>query len=220
VQEPGYGHAPPEQLASGYDHEACGLALLGDRPVVWTDRSVWALESDGSTSELMTLPAMPVCAPVHLDDAYWWLNDEGELVGLALDGSLRFVEIAIPLRSDVAILCAWGDSLLAADGVLYDLDPSTNTATPLAQAPLPDVQCLAGLPDGRAYGVCGHGIGHVFRVDREPAQCVALGAAATAVGHHRYGFEFAGAATSAEGAIFLGEHDRGGHLWAYYPSLG
>ena len=104
-------------------------------------------------------------------------------------------------------------------GALHDVDPGAGTAAAFARPPLPDVQCLAGLPDGRAYGVCGHGIGHVFRADRAPAGCVALGAAATAVNHQRYGFEFAAAAASPEGVLFLAEHDRGGHLWAYYPPL-
>ncbi|MDX9982317.1 MAG: hypothetical protein RBU25_20015, partial [Lentisphaeria bacterium] len=136
------------------------------------------------------------------------------------DGPLCPTPVTVPLASDRAALCAWGNTLLAAaDGVLFDLDPARNEGELIGRAPLPEVQCLAGLPDGRAYGVCGRGIGHVFRVDREPARCVALGAAATAVGAHRYGFSFSRAATTTEGVIFLGEHDRSGHLWAYYPPL-
>jgi len=220
VQEPGYGHAAPVLLASGLDREVRALALVGDRPVVWIDRCVTAVQADGCLLELADLSAPPACSPVRLGDAYWWLSEDGALAGLGLDGSPRFSDLAVPLPGKSAALCAWGDTLLAAaNGVLYDIDPAAGSAAAFAHTPLPDVQCLAGLPDGRAYGVCGHGIGHVFRVDREPARCVALGAAATAVGHHRYGFEFSAATASAEGVIFLGEHDRGGHLWAYYPPL-
>lgn len=220
VQEPGFGRPAPVLLAEGSDHTVAGLALLGDRVAVWGDYRVRAVNPDGSLTDLADLPAQPVCPPVWLDDAYWWLDEKGALMGLDVDSNLLSVGLTVPLRSDRAVLCAWGETFLAAaDGVLYDLAPRPNRCEPLARAPLPEVQCLAGLPDGRAYGVCGHGIGHVFRVDRSPARCVALGAAATAVGHHRYGFEFGPAAATAEGVIFLGEHDRGGYLWAYYPPL-
>jgi len=219
VQEPGFGRPAPTRLAVGNDHEVIGLALFGDRPVVWTDYRVVAIDADGCQDELAKYPALTVCPPVRLGDAYWWLNEEGALVGLGLDGVKRFAKLTVS-PSEHPALCAWGDALLAASGgVLYDLDPARNHCEAIGQTPLPDVQCLDGLPDGRAYGVCGHGIGHVFRVDREPARCVALGAAATAVGHHRYGFEFSQAVATVEGTIFLGEHDRGGYLWAYYPPI-
>ena len=220
VQEPGYGHAVPELLARGLHQDVHGLALTGEQPVIWADACVLTGGADGSLRELAGLLAPPACFPVRLGDVYWWLSEDGALAGLGLDGSLCFPDLVVPLPGKSATLCAWGDTLLAAaDGMLYDIDPAAGSVEAFAYTPLPAVQCLAGLPDGRAYGVCGHGIGHVFRVDREPAQCVALGAAATAVGHHRYGFEFSGATASAEGVIFLGEHDRGGHLWAYYPPL-
>ena len=220
MQEPGFGRPAPVLLAEGSDHTVAGLALLGDRVAVWGNRRVRLVNHDGSRADLADLPAPLICPAVWLDGAYWWLDKAGSLIGLGLDGNLLSVGLTVPLRSDRVVLCAWGETLLAAaHGVLYDLAPRQNRCESLAQAPLPEVQCLAGLPDGRAYGVCGHGIGHVFRVDRDPARCVALGAAATAVGHHRYGFEFGPAVATAEGVIFLGEHDRGGYLWAYYPPL-
>jgi hypothetical protein len=220
VQEPGFGRPDPVLLASGPDHMVAGLALLGERPVIWGDYRIRAVNADGSLETLADLPGQPVCPPVRLDGVLWWLDELGALAGLMPDGSLQSTPVTLPLESEQAALCVWGKTLLAAaDGVLFDLDPASNRGEKVDCTPLPEVQCLAGLPDGRAYGVCGHGIGHVFRVDRDSARCVALGAAATAVAAHRYGFEFSRAATTAEGVIFLGEHDRGGHLWAYYPPV-
>ncbi len=220
IQEPGFGRPEPTLLASGEDETVSGLALLGHRPVVWGNSHLRAVNPDGSLKRLADLPCLPACPPVRLGNVYWWLDEFGTLVGLLPDGSLRPTPVTLPLESGRAALCAWGNTLLAAaDGVLFDLDPARNEGELIGCTPLPEVQCLAGLPDGRAYGVCGRGIGHVFRVDREPARCVALGAAATAVGAHRYGFAFSSAATTAEGVIFLGEHDRGGHLWAYFPPI-
>jgi len=44
-----------------------------------------------------------------------------------------------------------------------------------------------------------------------------LGAVVATVGVRRYGFEFSCAIAGLDGEIVLGECDRGGHLWIYYP---
>ena len=86
----------------------------------------------------------------------------------------------------------------------------------LGRAPLSPVHCLAVTPDGRLYGSCGAEIQHIFcRAGRVRD----LGIAASVIGRRRYGYEFAAALAAPDGRLYFAEHDRGGHLWVYFPPL-
>ena len=83
---------------------------------------------------------------------------------------------------------------------------------------LPDVQCMCILPDGRLFGVCGQEIGYFFKFDLTSCEVEDLGAIASSLESRRYGFEFSTMFTGQNGEIYMGEVDRGGHLWLYFPA--
>jgi len=223
IQEPSLSGATPELVARWDGGDVFGMASFGDAVMVLTTAGLFRMDMEQGNAELVaeTRSPKPVRGPVVLDASLHWLCEDMALATLTSKGDL------LPLT---LIPDAEGESLLAArnkrdlivvkpDGAFLRVDPSAGEIAPIAYSPLPGVQCLAPLHDGRIYGICGDGIGHFFRVDVESATSEALGAVATAVSTHRYGFTFSCCCVSAEGTIYLGEHDRGGHLWAYYPPL-
>ena len=223
IQEPSFSGADPELIARWDGGHVLGMASFADGAMVLTTAGLLRVNVEQGSVELVaeTCSPKPVRGPVVLGAGLHWLREDMALATLAAQGDLA---------APIPISDAGSDSCLAArnahelivvrpDGTFLRVDPSAGNAAEIACAPLPGVQCLAPLRDGRIYGVCGDGIGHFFRVDAESAASEALGAIATAVGTHRYGFTFSCCCVSAEGTIYLGEHDRGGHLWAYYPPL-
>jgi len=107
--------------------------------------------------------------------------------------------------------------VVSAGGGLWRIDLARGRAERSVEAPLSPVQIACVLPGGRVYGMAGAEVAHFFRAETATGASEPLGAVATALGRRRYGFEFAASAASREGVLFFGEHDRGGHLWAYYP---
>jgi hypothetical protein len=167
----------------------------------------------------------PAAVPAfgRTDAAGVWLCRGSALQRLAPDGEV----IAGPSPAAEFGEGAWGFTALPggrllaarADGTLLELNPAAGTATPRGAAPLAPVRCLAGLPDGRAYGFAGTGVGRWFVLEPGAESPRDLGAVAAVVGWKRYGLEFADAAAGCQGEICLAEADRGGHLWLYLPPL-
>ena len=223
IQEPSFGHAAPEQIARWGGGDALGMASFADGVMVLTTAGLFRADVDqGRVEPVEETPSpKPVQGPVVLEAGLHWLCEDRTLATLTACGHVA-QPMPIPDAGSRSRLAALNDrELIVArpDGSVLRVDPQTGDMAEIAYTPLPGVQCLAPLPDGRVYGVCGDGIGHFFRVDAESATSEALGAIATAVAAHRYGFTFSCCCVSAEGTVYLGERDCGGHLWAYYPPL-
>lgn len=223
IQEPSFSGATPEPIARWDGGDVIGMAWFGDAVMVLTAEGLFRVDVEQGRVEPVTgtCSPKPVQGPIALDASLHWLREDGTLATLTAQGDLA---PPIPIHdagSDSRMAARNGRELTVVrpDGSFLRVDPPAGNIAEIACAPLPSVQCLAPLSDGRIYGVCGDGIGHFFRVDTESATSEALGAVATAVGTHRYGFTFSCCCVSAEGTVYLGENDRGGHLWAYYPPL-
>jgi len=89
----------------------------------------------------------------------------------------------------------------------------------VGQAPYAPVHFLVPTPDGRCFGFCGEGIGHWFEWVEEEETVRRHGPIASFLVNPRYGFHFTDAAAGQDGALYLAENDRGGHLWIHYPGL-
>jgi hypothetical protein len=110
----------------------------------------------------------------------------------------------------------------AADGVLFAFDPAAGTVRSLGKATCyRGVKGLGVTPDGRLYGVSGRAgdIGHLFRYDPDAHELKDLGMIAAVFGARVYGYEFSGSVVGRDGQVFFGQHERGGHVWIYWPAL-
>jgi len=150
-----------------------------------------------------------------------WFDAQGACWALDLDSG-ECTDTGLRISPDErVVVCGFRNTLVHADaeGVIRQLDPESCQVRQVAGLFLPHVQCMAALPDGRLYGVCGDGIGHFFRCGLRTGDTVDLGAIVSVISARRYGFEFTCAITGRDGEIYLGETDRGGHLWLYFPPV-
>lgn len=90
----------------------------------------------------------------------------------------------------------------------------------MGMAPYAPIHFMIRAADGRCFGFCGDGIGHWFEWIEKTGSVRSLGPIASFLVHPRYGFQFADAAAGNDGALYLAENDRGGHLWIHYPGTG
>lgn len=109
-----------------------------------------------------------------------------------------------------------------ADGVLFAFDPAAMTIKSLGK-----VTCFRGIKacavtcDGRLFGISGRegDIGHMFCYYPDRHELKDLGMVASVLAERVYGYQFSCSVVGRDGQIFLGEHDRGGHVWVYFPSV-
>ena len=156
--------------------------------------------------------------------ALWWASPSRRFVRFdPASGRAEMTALALPASTDVVGPFsdgAGGFLVAGADGTVLRARPGDAAFAPAGRLALTPLRCLACLPDGRAYGMCGDGIGQFFRMDLASGACAQLGAVATALAAKRYAFDFSAAVAGPDGKICFGEYDRGGHLWVYFPPLG
>ncbi len=222
IQEPPFGPTTIRHLASHPDRATLlGAAPIGDDVLCLTEHQLLRFQSASHSfvalAELAIPPALPPFALAP--DQFAWLTADGQLCHWQAGSGCRHLPTRLPPIPQLAAHSRQGNRLLLAtpEGQLHECDLANGDSRHLATAFLPHVHCLAALADGRAYGVCGDDIGHLFRLDPDGGELHDLGVIAAVLGHPRHGFEFAAAVATREGAIYLGEHDRGGCLWLYFP---
>lgn len=137
---------------------------------------------------------------------------------------------AFPGRSQYTRVEAWavdgrsgrvygGD---VADGLLFELDPAEERVRvlgkPTAQA---HIRCLGVVPDGRVYGVAGPpgGLGHLFVYEPGQHALRDLGILTASLEERSYGYEFDAMTVTPEGRVLLGENERIGRVFSYFPPL-
>lgn len=109
-----------------------------------------------------------------------------------------------------------------ADGVLFAFDPAAGTVRSLGQATCyRGIRGLAVTCDGRLFGISGRAgdIGHLFCYDPDAHELKDLGMIASVLGTRVYGYEFSCGVVGRDGQVFFGQHERGGHLWIYWPAI-
>ena len=224
IQEPAFTHRQPKCLLEFTRGTCLGLTRLENTILCLTTQGLVELAVNPPHLAPVPREANPESPPAGtlalLDNSAWWLDTNGRLCGATRDGAAsKWKPYITDSPNDVLLIAGPFGNLLAAlpDGTVLAANARDRHIEKAAVAPLPGVHCLAPLPDGRIYGLCGSGIGHFFRIDIQQQNCTALGAIATALGNHRYAFTFACAEVTRDGVILFGEDDRGGHLWTYYP---
>ena len=121
------------------------------------------------------------------------------------------------------------------DGVLFEFDPAAGRSHGVAGRPgeagkirslgkptcYRGTRALAVTADGRLFGTSGRegDIAHLFCFDPDERELRDLGVPVAVLGTRVYGYEFSASAVGADGQIFLGQHERGGHLWIYWPAI-
>lgn len=107
-----------------------------------------------------------------------------------------------------------------ADGLLFRFDPSEERIQPLGKPTAQHhIRALTVLPDGRVYGVCGprDGMAHLFVYNNNTHEMRDLGVLTAALEERWYGYEFDCMGSLPDGRILLGESDRIGHVFCYFP---
>ena len=221
IQEPSFWSPPCKQVVPPLQETARDLCILGsDKIAVLMDHGVHIadLKADAWTTTDAPAPAEPRRFLFTEKDQAWYADAESRIwqltelearrTALKLPGKLQTIGGA---RNPDAV------PVVTADGTILLLDLVSGSSKPAGHSPLPRVQILCIVPDGRIFGLCGDGIGAFFCIDPQTSQCIILGAVVATVGTRRYGFVFSCAIPGLDGEVILGEHDRGGHLWLYYP---
>jgi len=109
-----------------------------------------------------------------------------------------------------------------ADGVLFSFEPATGTVRALGKATgFPGIRACAVTRDGRLFGFSGRDgdLGHLFCYNPDTHELKDLGLACAMVGERVYGYQFSCSVVGRDGQVFFGEHDRGGHVWTYWPAI-
>ncbi len=109
-----------------------------------------------------------------------------------------------------------------ADGVLFAFYPETGQMKSLGKATaFAGVPALCVLPDSRVIGISGANgdIAHIFEYDPFNHELKDLGMPVSTLCARVYGYEFRGGVCNKNGHVYLGQHERGGHLWIYFPAV-
>ncbi len=226
VQEWAFRRPEMETLVAlpGERMRSAALLASGDKLLCATESRILTIDlAGGSIASACDLPssASDVQALLLVCDRCFAGTRSGELLSVEQDPlRLRPVEGdgAGFASVDVWTTDPCGRILAAgADGRLQGWRPDDAAWTDFGETPFAPVQCLAGLTDGRIFGLCGEGIGRFFAAGGEAEAPQDLGAVLAVHGAKRYGHTFSVAVTGDDGEIYLGEDDRGGHLWIYCP---
>ncbi len=191
-----------------------------------TDKGVFKFDSSAnkiSTIFEADLSSIPIktFATVSNETAYFTGNKHKMIKINLLNGTCEETAIPTSMREPGCGYCVIAGKIIYArqSGELVQVDTVHETTEIIGRTMLPDVQCMSALPDGRIYGVCGREIGYFFKFNLQSRTVDDMGAIAAAFGAKRYGFEFSRMLTGRDGEIYLGEKDRGGHFWIYFPAL-
>lgn len=229
IQEPGYSAGRPRTVAHGPDQRLFDAAPLPDSETIACLCASGVMLADAETGRVERLghevtTDFAAARFARLADRLVWLKDPGHVADCDPDaGRVRVQPLTTALPDEpLATWTAIGEGHLLAvmrGGGVWRIEPGSGNAVEVGRAPLGPVQCAAVLPDGRIYAMCGEDVAQFCRIVSDAGESEPLGAVASALIGKRYGFNFADAAVTREGVAFFAEHDRGGHLWAYYPPL-
>lgn len=137
---------------------------------------------------------------------------------------------SVPGRSMYARVDSWAEHPATgiiyggteADGILFAFDPTTHEMRSLGKPTSASrIPAITVGKDGIVYGFSGEdgSIGQMFAYDPEGGTLENLGIPVATAELRRYGYEFAAAAAGHDGEIYLGENDRGGCLFVYFPPI-
>lgn len=110
----------------------------------------------------------------------------------------------------------------SADGVLFSYHPESGRIKSLGKPTCyRGVKGLSVTRDGRLFGMSGRedDIARLFCYDPDEHEMKDLGLVTACFGPRVYGYEFSSAVTGSDGQIFFGQHERGGHVWVYWPAI-
>jgi len=229
IQEPGYSTSGLRTIAHGPDRRLLDALPLAETTTIACLCASGLMIVDAQTGqvqcradEVKTERADARFA--RIADRLAWLKDSAHLASFdPATGQSRVMPLSTTLPDEpVAAWTAIDDGRLLAvmrGGGVWRIALDSGDAAERARAPIAPVQCAAVLPDQRIYAMCGEDVAQCSRIHAGTGEDEPLGAVASALIGKRYGFNFADAAVTREGVAFFAEHDRGGHLWAYYPPL-
>jgi hypothetical protein len=226
-QEPSFMVPQIEQICFLPGYQVCDAVLTpdGHNLLCLTTAGIWSLCLASNhilaVAEL-DLSSAPICKFAVVGDAAFFVGESGRIMRLDMsDIVCSDTAMAVPFTDPGCGFCVVDNKIIAANstGKLFAFEPERSEVVIIGQVMLPDVQCMSSLPDGRIYGVCGRGIGYFFKFDTTTGETEDMGAIASALEDSRYGFEFSTMLTGRDGEIYMGENDRGGHLWIYFPSV-
>ena len=223
IQEPGFSNGLIKQTCELPDGGAIASGVqLGNTLVCAGESKLFLVSAtDGTCNRAETIdgpgPASPILAVSQREAA--WIATDGTFCRTSKTGRTTRHGCPRELPKITACTRRGGEILCASEnGEILGWDIDSGCCAVRAVLDLLPVQCMAALADGRVYGTCGDGICHFFRMDSDDT-LQPLGSMASVIHSIRHGQEFSCALTTPEGVVYLGEHDRGGHLWAFFPPI-
>ncbi|HQI77565.1 MAG TPA: ATP-binding protein, partial [Candidatus Latescibacteria bacterium] len=172
IQEPTFGNPPYEPALPPLNAVAHDVATAGSEGVwVLTDGGVQYADVKAGTWRSVT-DAKPAAARRFLHKeagCAWYADAEGQVWQLA-EGTAKKAALRLS-----GVLQTVGGArkpdavpVVDAEGCVTLLDLQNGTVRQAGRSPLPRVQVLCVVPDGRIFGLCGDGIGAFFRMDPRP----------------------------------------------------
>jgi hypothetical protein len=177
--------------------------------------------------DIRTLRSLPRSLAVDKSGNVYTSADRGEVVRYSPDTRrIETLGLAIPGES-MQVVEAWAvsEEFLyggTSEGFIFRFHPGSRALENLGK-PLvaPRVRGLTLGNDGRLYGLGGdrHGVNQLFVYDPESGSFLVLGSIDVdrSPYYARRAHQFDAMVTSQDGAIFMGESDRGGHLFFFVP---
>jgi len=177
--------------------------------------------------DIRTLRSLPRSLAVDHDGSVYASTDGGKLVRYSPQArQIQTFEVAIPGEA-MQVVEAWavGDDVLyggTSEGFIFRLSSGSQKVENLGKPLVGQrIRGLALGKDGRLFGLGGdrHGVNQLFVHDPESRSFEVLGS--IEVDRSPYyawrAHQFDAMVTSADGTIFMGESDRGGHLFFFIP---
>lgn len=177
--------------------------------------------------DVRTLRSLPRSLVVHVDGSVYASTDAGNLLRYSPETKqIETLDVSIPGESmQVVETWAVGDGIIyggTSEGFVFRFDPQSQQLQNLGK-PLV-AQRIRGLTlgkDGRLFGLGGdrHGVNLLFAHDPQAGSFDVLGSLEVdrSPYHAWRAHQFDAMVTSRDGTIFMGESDRGGHLFFYIP---
>jgi len=109
--------------------------------------------------------------------------------------------------------------LVGIDDELFKVEPCSGRNVSLGKVMAGPITTMAATFDSRVFGTAGKEIERMFAYNTTSGSINDIGVCVSIFGTRRYGYNFREAVTGSQGEIFFGEHDCGGHLWVYFPSI-
>jgi len=167
-----------------------------------------------------TVPLGGILASLKVNGDDRLLSHDWRLMSILWDRKEIAAGDDLPIRTPLPqALHVFPGGFVFSDGEGRIFEWSEGRLRPRGRIPLPPVNALSRLPDGRIFASAGAEIAHWYVISEEAGWARDLGVPVSTLTTRRYGLQFSDLLVGSDSEILAAEDDRNGHLWVYFPAL-